>query len=42
MFTMSLYPVKVSFSSNNLEMTFGDAQVHLRIANHGKTFLGSY
>ncbi len=37
-----LYPLKVDLSSTNLKMVSGDAQVHLCIANHGKTPLGPY
>ena len=36
------YPFKLILSSTNLKMELGNAQVHLCIANHGKSLLGSY
>ncbi len=37
-----LYPLKVDLSGTYLKVVFGDTKIHLRMANHGESLLGSY
>ena len=36
------YPIKVVLPSTYLKVVFGNAQVHLYIANHGESLLDSH